>query len=217
MSHEQRSFKVARMVVRRLIIPLLADFTVAGLENTPHTGPFIVAANHKSMLDIPILMAVLPRRPSIMAKDSLYFRGSHWFWRWGDAIPVRRDGMDRKALRAAAERLQQGIPFGIFPEGTRVREGSLGTGKAGAGMIALRSQAPVLPVAFTGTANILRGHKPHLRPQVTMTVGTPIPHEEIAAAGSPQAATDLVMRRIAALLSPEARGPYSENQQDGSS
>jgi len=217
MSHEQRSFKVARMVVRRLIIPLLADFTVAGLENTPHTGPFIAAANHKSMLDIPILMAVLPRRPSIMAKDSLYFRGSHWFWRWGDAIPVRRDGMDRKALRAAAERLQQGIPFGIFPEGTRVREGSLGTGKAGAGMIALRSQAPVLPVAFTGTANILRGHKPHLRPQVTMTVGTPIPHEEIAAAGSPQAATDLVMRRIAALLSPEARGPYSENQQDGSS
>jgi len=214
MSHEQRSFKVARLVVRRLIIPLFADFTVTGLENTPRTGPFISAANHQSMLDIPILMAVLPRRPSIMAKDSLYFRGSHWFWRWGDAIPVRRDGMDRKALRSAAERLHAGIPFGIFPEGTRVRDGSLGAGKAGAGMIALRSQAPVLPVAFAGTAGILRGNRPHLRPRVTMTVGPPIAHEEIAAAGGPQAATDLIMHRIAALLPPEARGAYAEVPKD---
>lgn len=209
MSHEQRSFKIARVVVRRIVIPLLADFTVTGLENTPREGAFIAAANHQSMLDIPILMAVLPRRPSIMAKQSLYIPGLRWFWRWGDAVPVRRDGMDRKALRAAEERLKQGIPFGIFPEGTRVRSGGLGAGKAGTGMIALRSQAPVLPVAFIGTAGILRGHRPHFRPRVTMTVGTPIAHEELAAAGSPQAATDLIMRRIAELLPPDSRGIYS--------
>ena len=211
MSHEQRSFRIARIVVRRLVIPLLTDFTVMGLENTPREGAFIATANHQSMLDIPILMAVLPRRPSIMAKESLYIRGLRWFWRWGDAIPVRRDGMDRKALRAAEERLKKGIPFGIFPEGTRVHGGALGAGKAGAGMIALRSQAPVLPVAFTGTAGILRGNRPHFRPRVTMTVGIPIAHEELAASGGPQAATDLIMRRIADLLPPESRGIYSGN------
>jgi 1-acyl-sn-glycerol-3-phosphate acyltransferase len=211
--HEQLSFVVVRWVVRRFLIPLFADLRVTGLEHVPAEGPFIAAANHLSMADIPILMAVLPRRPSIMARDSLFEKP--WLrplLEWGDGIPVRRGAVDRQALRTAEERLSRGIPFGIFPEGTRIKTGALGPGKAGAGMIALRTGAPVLPVAFTGTHTVFRGRRPHFlrRPRATMTIGAPIPPRELAAAGGIEAATELIMRHIAALLPPEARGQYGD-------
>ena len=211
MSHEQLSFRVARALVRRAVVPLLMDLRVTGLGRVPAEGPFIAVANHLSMLDIPLLMAILPRRPSIMGKKEMLEKPLlRRFFRWGDGIPVRRGGVDRAALRAAEDRLSRGIPFGIFPEGTRIRTGRLETGKLGAGMIALRSRVPVVPVAFTGTQNILRGNRPHLRPRVEMAIGAPISPEEIAAAGSAEAATELMMRRIAELLPPERRGPYGD-------
>lgn len=216
MRHEQTSFVIARRVVHHLVFPLFMDLRVTGRETVPNDGPYIVVANHLSMIDIPILMAEMPSRPSIMAKDTLYnIPWLRWFWRWGDAIPVRRGGMDRAALRAAEAKLAQGIPFGIFPEGTRSKTGVLGPGKSGAGMIALRSRVPVVPVAFTGTPDILRGHRPHLRPRVTMTIGPAIPPEEIAAAGGSEAATELMMSRVAALLPPPMRGADSEQEHDG--
>lgn len=212
MRHEQTSFVIARWVVHHLIFPLFMDLRVFGLANVPSTGTYIVAANHLSMIDIPILMAEMPRRPSIMAKDTLYnIPWLRWFWRWGDAVPVRRGGMDRAALRAAEAKLAQNIPFGIFPEGTRSKTGALAPGKSGAGMIALRSRVSVVPVAFTGTPQVFRGHRPHLRPRVTMTIGAPVLPEEIAAAGGSEAATDLMMRRIADLLPHEMRGAYGDS------
>ncbi|MDP9353344.1 MAG: 1-acyl-sn-glycerol-3-phosphate acyltransferase [Chloroflexota bacterium] len=214
--YEQTSFVIARWVVHHLVFPLFMGLHVTGRETVPKDRPYIVAANHLSNLDVPILMAEMPSRPSIMAKDTLYnIPWLRWFWRWGDAVPVRRGGMDRAALRAAEAKLAQGIPFGIFPEGTRSRTGVLGTGKPGAGMIALRSRVPVVPVAFTGTPDVFRGRRPHLRPRVTMTIGLAIPPEEIAAAGGSEAATELMMSRIAALLPPTMRGAYDKQEHDG--
>lgn len=216
MRHEQLSFVIARWLVRRLVIPLFMDLRVTGLDNVPKEGPFLMAANHISMVDVPVVMAVLPRRPSIMAKDDLYKKYLIWFWNWGGAVKVRRSTTDRAALRIALETLQKGIPFGIFPEGTRIRSEALGPALPGAGMLALRAKVPVVPIALTGTPRVLQGHRPHWRPKVTMSVGAVISPEDVAAAGGAREATDLIMRRIAELLPPEARGVY-RNQALGQS
>ena len=211
MSHEQRTFVLARWLWRRVVSRWLIDLRISGLEHVPREGAYIVAANHLSMVDIPLMMTVLPRRPSIMMKRELYdIRALTWFWRWGDAIPVNRGTVDRTALRAVADRIARGIPFGIFPECTRSRGGALIPSRAGTGLIALRSRVPVVPLAYTGTPDILRGNRPHLRARVTMTIGPAIPPEELAAAGGAEAATELVMRRIAAILPPEMRGVYAD-------
>lgn len=212
MRHESLSFVTVRWIVRRMIIPLFMDLRVTGLDNTPKTGAFIAASNHISMVDVPVIMAVLPRRPSLMAKSDLYrYRFLHWFWRWGGAVQVNRNVPDRAALRLALDLIEKGIPFGIFPEGTRIRAGGLGPGMPGVGMLALRSGAPVLPIALTGTPKVFEGRRPHLRPRVTLSIGAVISPEELRAAGGSTAATELVMRRIAELLPPQVRGVYGQS------
>ncbi len=219
MRHEQLSFVVARWLARHIVIPLLVRMQVRGLEHVPRSGAFIAAANHSSMLDIPLMMALLPRRPSIMGRRDLWEKPLlPLMLNWGDAVPVNRGGADRAALRAAEDKLSKGIPFGIFPEGTRTRTGALGSAKAGVGMIALRAKVPVVPIAFIGTQNILRGRRLHFfpRPRVAMIIGPPIEPEELAQAGRPDAAAELIMRRIAALLPAEARGIYADLATAGS-
>lgn len=213
--HEQPSFRAARWIARHVAFPLLMRLELRGLEHVPREGAHIVASNHISMVDIPLMMTLLPRRPSILAKAELFKPVIRRFWRWGDAIPVRRGGADRAALRAAQDRLTAGIPFGIFPEGTRIRTGALAEAKAGTGMIALRARAPVVPMAITGSDQVLRGNRPHpfRRPRVVVALGRPISPDELSAAGGAQAVTLLVMRRIAALLPPERRGAYGEAEE----
>lgn len=210
MGHEQRSFVIARWMVRHLLIPALMDLRVTGLENVPPIGGFLAASNHVSMVDPPVLLAVLPRRPSVMAKQRLYRnRLLRPLMHWAGAVEVRQSVFDRAALRVAQDTLSKGIPFGVFPEGTRIKTGGLGKAMSGVGLIALRSGVPVLPVAFIGTEKVFKGRRPHVRPKVTLRIGPLIAPDEIGAAGSIQAGTDLIMTRIAALLPPEARGEYA--------
>jgi 1-acyl-sn-glycerol-3-phosphate acyltransferase len=125
---------------------------------------------------------------------------------------VKRGEADRQAIRAASEQLKQGKTFIIFPEGTRSKTRTLAKGYAGLGMIALRSGAPVVPVAVWGSEHMLRKFGARVtvsygKPIVLKPKGTKITREDI------DNATDEIMRRIAAMLPPQYRGAYAEQQE----
>lgn len=215
MSTESVQYRVVRWSVFHLLVPPLLRLRVIGRHHLPPQGPFIIAANHISEIDPPLLLSALPRRPRIMAKKELWDR---WVTRtlmeFGHAIPVQRGGADRAALRAAEASLAAGEPFGVFPEGTRVRGGRLARGMPGVGLIAQRAGVPVVPVAIEGTDKLLAGGRPRFRVPASITIGRPIHYEEIRSAGSAQAAADLIMSRIAEMLPPERRGEYSRRPEE---
>lgn len=215
MKGERKDYVVARWVLSNLVFPIFMHLEVRGRSNVPKEGAYLAVSNHLSMMDIPLIQVTLPRVPRMMAKIELFKNPLvRLFMRWGGAVPVRRSVQDRAALRDAERTLASGAPFAVFPEGTRVHGGALTRGLPGAGLIASRSRVPVLPLAIEGTPNILRGKRPHLRARVRLSIGAPITPEELAAAGGLQEATDLIMRRVAALLPPEMRGVYAEQAED---
>src|SRR3954464_4915063 len=122
-----------------------------GHRNIPD-GPVILAANHRSFLD-PFVIGVCLRRPVyFVAKKELFDnRLQGWFLNCLGAFPVRRGESDEDSVQTALELLERGQAVVIFPEGTRIRSGSLGKPKRGVGRMALESGAPVVPVALTGT------------------------------------------------------------------
>ena len=135
---------------------------IEGLENIPSSGPVIVASNHLSFADSMVIPFFVPRKVVFLAKED-YFTGTGikgalvrgWFEGIG-MVPVDRD--DTKAALAsldiALEVLGRGEAFGIYPEGTRSRDGRLYRGRTGVAHLALTSGAPVVPVGLTGTENI---------------------------------------------------------------
>ena len=125
---------------------------VHGAQNVPRTGPLIVACNHVSYLDPPLLGTACPRRIQYMAKQELFtipVLGAAI--RAVGAYPVDRKGSAVAAIKRSVEVLKSGGAVGIFPEGTRNRDGS-GTAQSGVGLLASLSGAPVLPACVTGTA-----------------------------------------------------------------
>ncbi len=159
-----------------LLIRLLFGLHVQGVEHVPRSGPFLLVANHQSFLDPVIVGVACPRPLWYMAKAELFevpFLGG--LIRRVNAFPVQRDGADTAAFRAALALLAQGRALLIFPEGTRGKEGILRPGKAGAGMMALRSGVPVVPAYVHGTGTALgRGRKwPRLVP-LTVAFGPPL-------------------------------------------
>lgn len=153
-------------VLRRLLglaFRLVWRPVVEGSEQVPATGPVILASNHLSFIDsIVIPLAVPHRRVTFLAKAE-YFTGGglaglprRVFFRVMGAVPVQRtDQPDAEAaLRAALQALQGGLAFGVYPEGTRSRDGRLYRGRTGIGWLALTSGAPVVPVGLTGTDRV---------------------------------------------------------------
>lgn len=134
----------------RIVFSLLG-LKVEGLENLPATGPVIVAANHVSNWD-PIVIAIALNRPiHFMGKVQLFkYRPLASLFRSLNAFPVRAGMADRSAIRQALRVLECGQVLGIFPEGRRNRSGAL-LAEPGVVLIAIRSGAPILPVACLGT------------------------------------------------------------------
>ncbi|MFN8081703.1 MAG: lysophospholipid acyltransferase family protein [Kineosporiaceae bacterium] len=135
---------------------------IVGVEHIPATGPVIIASNHLSFIDSVVIPLVVPRRVRFLAKAE-YFEGTGlrgWvnraFFTAVDAVPVNRDSQRNAmaSLRLAMDVLAQGTAFGIYPEGTRSRDGRLYQGRTGVGWLALESGAPVVPVALVGTDGI---------------------------------------------------------------
>lgn len=142
-------------IVKPLVLALTRLFfrlQTEGTEHVPARGPVILVANHSSYLDSPIVGAVCPRPLSFMAKTELF--DVPLFGRLIRALnarPVKREGADAAALRAALHALQGNAALLVFPEGTRGPEGVLRAPKPGAALLAALSGAPVVPVLITGS------------------------------------------------------------------
>jgi 1-acyl-sn-glycerol-3-phosphate acyltransferase len=130
---------------------------VRGEDNLPADGPAILCPNHTSVIDSFLLPATLPRRITFVGKAEYLddWKTRHLFPALG-MIPIDRSGGDAstRALDAAAAVLERGELFGIYPEGTRSRDGKLHKGHTGPARLALRTGAPLVPVGIVGTREI---------------------------------------------------------------
>lgn len=180
-----RPMRICPLLQQLLLRLLQAVFgmTVSGRRNVPRSGGVIIACNHISNLDPPVLGSAVPRRASFMAKAELFTsRAGEFFLPRLGAFPVNRDSVDTAALRTALAELERGRALIVFPEGTRSHDGRMLPLKAGVGLIAARSGAPVLPAFMWGTSRprraILR------RPGFSVRFGRVIAPERLRSAGA---------------------------------
>lgn len=207
-----RRYQAAQWLVAG-VLRLLADVHVEGMERCPRHGPVILATNHRSMLDIPVLSVWCPRPVIFFSKVEVrHWPLVGWIATIFGSIYVRRGAADRQAMREALAALAAGRVIVFFPEGHRTTTGGLLRAQPGISLLAQRSGAPVWPVALTGTERIGKA----LRPRVMLRGGEPFDalaaaREEWGPAPTHQEVADTIMRRIAALLPPECRGVYMED------
>ena len=178
-----------------------------GRSNIPRRGPYIIAANHLSWIDVPMVPAYIPGKVVYMAKEEAFRSKVGWLVRFLGAFPVRRGEADRQALRTADDLLKKQKALVIFPEGTRSKTCTLAKAHAGLGMIALRSGAPVVPVAIWGSEDVFK----KFGAQVTICYGEPVvfkPKGAKVTREDIEATTEEVMHRIAAMLPERYRGVY---------
>jgi glycerol-3-phosphate dehydrogenase (NAD(P)+) len=170
-------------IVRALFQPFFHIYfrmSRIGREHIPVDGPVIFAANHRSFLD-PFVIACMSRRPLYyVAKKELFVnRLTAWFLNSLGAFPIDRGNADQDAMSTAREILQRGDSVLIFPEGTRIRPGTLGAPKRGVGRLALETGAPVIPVAVIGTETVRRGWR--IRPhKVSIRAGAPLRFPQVS-------------------------------------
>ncbi|CAN5521055.1 lysophospholipid acyltransferase family protein [soil metagenome] len=196
---------------------------IEGIENIPATGPVIMASNHRSFADSIVVPFFVKRKVVFLAKED-YFTGTGlkgaltrgWFEGIG-MVPVDRD--DTKAALASLDIalavLGRGEAFGIYPEGTRSRDGRLYRGRTGVAHLALTSGAPVVPVGVIGTENIQPvGTSFPRRAEVTLRFGEPLRFEGrydgVPAGRARREVTDVVMNEIQKLSCQPFAGVYNE-------
>lgn len=152
-------------------------------ERVPDRGPAILASNHASFIDPPLIGASLRRQINYLARDTLFpvpVVGT--LLRAWKVVPVDREGGGAAGLRAILNRLLEGGAILLFPEGTRTRTGQLQPARSGIGLTVIRSTAPVLPVRVFGTFEAYGRHRRWPRPyRVAVHFGEPLPFERLRA------------------------------------
>jgi 1-acyl-sn-glycerol-3-phosphate acyltransferase len=183
---------------------------VVGQDNLPTRGAFLMAANHASFIDPPVVGCMVPRQLCFFARKTLWKPGiASWWLDTVGTIPVDRDGgQDVSALKRVLRALKEDKGLILFPEGTRSPNGELQAPKAGVGFIVCRSQVPVVPVRIFGSFEAFgRGVKiPRLGTPISVVFGAPIlptQYDEPAAGKERyQIASDRIMAEIAMLRLP---------------
>lgn len=224
-----------RPAIEGSITPLISAVCVAGrifgravsrvsiggaLDEIPREGPLIIAANHASNLDVPVigswLMPRLGRRIHWLGKRELFdWPVIGWIAANGGVHPVDRGGADVEAFRLAQRILDEGHVLFVFPEGTRSPDGALQEARDGVALLALRTGAPIVPIGVSGSERVWpKGQRlPHPGGRVNVRIGRPFRPADELPEGTDRAAakrrtTDLIMRRIAELLPSRQRGVY---------
>ncbi|MBD7951808.1 lysophospholipid acyltransferase family protein [Oerskovia rustica] len=205
------TYRVLKLILSLLAFTLLRP-RVTGLNNIPRRGPVILASNHLSFVDSLLIPIVAPRHVTFLAKAE-YFTGtglkgriSRWFFTTLGHIPVQRDDprAGQRSLEDALEVLNRGGAFGIYPEGTRSRDGQLHKGHTGVAWLALAGHAPIVPVAIQGTDKVqpVGSRLPRIH-RVTVQFGAPIEPARQITSGKPAQArrelTEQVMDSIHAM------------------
>ncbi len=204
-----------RLIVR-LILPIVGPLRVIGQENIPEAGPYIVAVNHMSKADPPLVLIAMP------GTALKFFAGEKWerhlifgpLMRWAGAIYINRGAVDRRALREALHDLEEGCIFGLAPEGTRSRIGKLIPARDGAAYLATRAKVPILPIGIVNTDQIDRNLRRLRRTPMEVRIGKlfQLPLLEKRPKSSELAVyTHYIMIHIAALLPERQRGYYDDS------
>lgn len=214
-------FRVSRPLLRavfRGIFHILANVKMAGKENVPHSGPYLVAMNHVSIYDPPFAAAFWPQQLEIIGASDVFDKPAQGqLLKAYRVIPLHRGEYDRALFARVVAVIEAGHPLLIAPEGGRSHAVAMRRAKPGIAYIVERTRAPLLPAALVGTTEDfwLRARRGE-RPMLEMRIGKPITLPEISASGKEkhearQANADLVMRHLAGLLPEEYRGVYAHS------
>lgn len=208
------SVRVVNWVLRR-VFQLVCRIDVEELKKIPSQGPYILVGNHVNFLEAPVLIPHLDPRPvtGVAKRESWKNPLFNFLFNQWEVIPIDRGTVDREAFRLSVEALEQGKMLAIFPEGTRSKDGCLLQGKPGVVALALRSKAPLIPMAFYGYENFWPNLKRLRRTDFHIVVGQPFcinTKGEALSRDTRQVITDEIMCKVAELLPEHYRGYYQD-------
>jgi 1-acyl-sn-glycerol-3-phosphate acyltransferase len=224
MAEEKYTVPVGNRLARLFLLPLLkllmwglSRITITGRENIPANGAYIIAINHVSLYEAPLVIPFWPRIPEALGAVDIWKRhGQSTMAQLFGGIQVHRGEFDRQAVAKALAALQDGRPLLIAPEGGRSHTPGMRRGKPGVAYLMDQANVPVLPVGIVGTtSDFLERALRFKRPRLEMRIGKPIRLPAIEGRGEErrqarQRNVDIIMLAIADLLPPEYRGVYAD-------
>jgi 1-acyl-sn-glycerol-3-phosphate acyltransferase len=208
--------RIVLVVIFRLLFHILGRIRITGKENVPKAGAYVIAMNHVSIYDPPLIVAFWPELPEVVGAVEVWSKpGQSTLARLYGGIPIHRREFDRESLVKVISALRAGRPLVIAPEGTRSHQPGLQAGQAGIAYIIEKCPAPVVPVGIVGTTENFLDLALHFkRPKLEIRIGKQI-HLEVAGdtrlerRATRQRNVDLIMRQIAALLPDAYQGIYA--------
>lgn len=212
--------RLARWILRpvfRGIFRLISRVNISGVENVPRQGGYLIAANHVSLFDPPLVLAFWPTEPEAAGAVDIWQRpGQSLLVRLYGTIPVHRGEYDRYLMKTVQAALLSGRPLMIMPEGGRSHAPGMRRAAPGVAYIIEKTGVPVVPVGVVGTTDdFFQRAMRREQPPVDMIIGPPIQLPMVDGKGEARRRTrqenaDLIMIHIAALLPPSYQGVYAD-------
>jgi len=198
----------------KLLFRTFARIELEGFENLPETGGALISVNHMSIVEGPLIYAMIPREDctALAAKKYQSNPFSRWLLNTARVIWLDRDNPDPRTLRVAIDRINQGWVMGIAPEGTRSRTGSMTAAKPGAAYLAAKTDGMLFALGVAGTETAFKDLLRFRRPSLRLILGKPFvlpPIDRGDRSGSLQRNADEIMCQIAALLPEKYHGVYA--------
>ena len=210
--------RLFRWIIRpafRWLFHILSRVLIIGRENIPRNGAYLIAANHVSIYDPPLLLAFWPVAPEVLGAIDIWAkRGQSQLARWYGAIPVHRGQYDRRSMKMMLSAFSSGCPLVVFPEGGRTHQPGMRNALPGVAYLIEKSDVQIVPVGIIGTTEDFFQRAMHgKRPKLEIHIGKPLKLPQIIYKGQSrhcdrQYYADKIMVHIAQQLPPEYRGVY---------